>query len=72
MEKNTVKEFDKTKKIIESPVEENTISPSTKNENVDDMVKKSVKKLKTSEDEIAKLSTSEVVTSALLKSLTTP
>jgi hypothetical protein len=72
LEQNTVREFDKTKRIVE--VEEKEVEErkaSQAQENMDDMVNRTVKG-KAKEVDIAKLSRSEVVTTALLNSLTTP
>ena len=75
LENNTVKEFDKTKRIQEVPEQE--ISPQTpqpsasksvQQQNMDDLVSRTLKQKKTTED-IAKLGKAEVVTEAVKKSI---
>ena len=80
LDQNTVKEFDKTKKITEVADEEEKETASVSNEkktiaqtNMDDLVNRTLKKkTSTTTEDIAKLSKSEVVNNALKKSLQTP
>ena len=77
LDKNTTKEFDKTKKIVEVEEEPEVIIPQTKRslqqENMDDLLQRTLKLKKgTSSEEIMKLSQSAAVTNALLKSVITP
>ena len=77
LDKNTTKEFDKTKKIVEVEEEPEVIIPQTKRslqqENMDDLLQRTLKLKKgTSSEEIMKLSQSVAVTNALLKSVITP
>ena len=70
LEQNTVREFDKTKRIVETeandlPSPGDQEKKSVQKENMDDLVSRTLKKKPTTTSDIAALSRSEVVTSAV-------
>lgn len=74
LEQNQVKEFDKTKKILEVSEEEPIDAPtkgkkSISQENMDDMVNRAIKSKRPTEDDIVKLSKSDTITKAHISSV---